>query len=452
MKITFLGATGTVTGSKYLVECKNKKILIDCGLFQGYKKLRLRNWEKPPVDPKTIDAVILTHAHIDHSGYIPLLVKNGFKGKIYCSAATYDLCSILLSDSGYLQEEDARRANKYHYTKHKPALPLYTQTDAKKSLEYFKTVEFEKTVDLGGENSFVLSQSGHILGSSFITLSSKKKTITFSGDLGRLSDPILKSPTKLQNTDYLLIESTYGNRLHDKIDPLIEMGKIIRDTVSKGGSILIPAFAVGRSQSILYYIHQLKKSKAIPDIPVYLDSPMAINASKLLCKFNQEHKLSQKQCEDVCGVATYTRTTEQSKEIADIYMPKIIISASGMATGGRVLHHMKRLISDHKNTILFSGFQAGGTRGDRLLKGEKETKIHGAMYPVKARIENLTGASAHADYEEILQWLSNLKEAPKTIFITHGETEAAKSLKEKIEKKFGWNVVIPEYLQSENLW
>lgn len=451
MKITFLGATETVTGSKYLVECANKKILIDCGLFQGYKELRLRNWEKLPINPANIDAVILTHAHIDHSGYIPLLVKNGFQGKIYSSHATFDLCSILLPDSGYLQEEDAKRANLYGYTRHKPALPLYTQMDAKNSLQYFETTDLDKVIKLDDKIHFTLKNSGHILGSSFVILSNGEKTITFSGDLGRSSDPILNPPAKLQNTDYLLIESTYGDRLHGDSDPKMKIKEIITDTISKGGSILIPAFAVGRTQNVLYYLNELKQSESIPNIPIFLDSPMAINASNLLCKFNKEHKLSEKLCNDVCAVATYTREVEESKKINSIIMPKIIISASGMATGGRVLHHMKNLIGNHINTILFTGFQAGGTRGDRLVKGEKSIKIHGEFFDVKARIENLTSTSAHADYQEILQWLGNFKKAPKKTFITHGETSAAESLKEKIEKQLGWNVEIPKYLQSENL-
>jgi metallo-beta-lactamase family protein len=358
----------------------------------------------------------------------------------------------LLPDSGYLQEEDARRANKYNYTKHKPALPLYGRHDAIQSLDQFQVVEFNQNIDIGNGVSFILRNSGHILGSAFIILSDKKTTITFSGDLGRLNDPILNSPIKLQHTDYLLIESTYGDRLHEETDPLIKIGEIIKNTAKKGGTVLIPAFAVGRTQAVLYYIYQLKKSGIISaEIPVFLDSPMAINATGLLCKFHQEHKLSKELSSHVCDIATYTKTVEESKNISRSPIPKIIISASGMATGGRVLHHMKYLIGDHRNTILFTGFQAGGTRGDRLLKGEKLIKIHGEMYPVKAQIEELRNTSAHSDYEEILQWLGNFKKAPKTTFITHGEKEAANHLKAKIEKQLGWNVVIPEYLQSKNL-
>ena len=289
MKLTFLGATGTVTGSKYLLEHAGRKILIDCGLFQGLKELRLRNWEKLPVDPVSIDAVLLTHAHIDHSGYIPLLVKRGFKGEIYCSGATFDLCSILLPDSGYLQEADAERANRYSYTKHKPALPLYTRKDAEKSLEQFRVVDFGKPHDLGGGLTFTLSRSGHILGSAFIRVSDKQTSILFSGDLGRFDDPVMKSPAQMQRADYLVLESTYGDRLHKDSNPQDKIGEIIRNTVARGGSVIIPAFAVGRTQTILYYIYELKKAKAIPaTIPVFLDSPMAINATQLLSKHKND--------------------------------------------------------------------------------------------------------------------------------------------------------------------
>lgn len=451
MKISFLGATGTVTGSKYLIEHGRKKILVDCGLFQGYKELRLRNWNALPFDPQDLDAVLLTHAHIDHSGYIPLLVKQGFKRKIYCSEATYALCKILLPDSGYLHEEDARRANKYGYTKHKPAEPLYTEKEARFSLAQFHTLDFGKPFYLDEDLHFTMSRAGHILGSAFITLSGDNRTITFSGDLGRQNDPIMQPPAHLQQTDYLLIESTYGDRLHSTKDPLEEIGEVIRSTAAKGGTVVIPAFAVGRAQIMLYYIQELKKSGSIPDLPVFLDSPMAISATNLLCQFNNEHQLSKKACHDVCDSVTYTRTVEDSKRLDVSSMPSVIVSASGMATGGRVLHHLKRFITDSKHTILFTGYQAGGTRGDRIIKGEKEIKIHGQFHPVHARIENLDTLSAHADYEEILTWLRHIVKPPRKVFITHGEPRASLSLKEKIEKEFGWTVVIPEYLQSEDL-
>lgn len=451
LRIKFLGATGTVTGSKYLIEHEDTKILVDCGLFQGYKELRLRNWETFPVDPHRIDAVVLTHAHIDHSGYLPLLVKQGFVGKIYCSAATYSLCSILLPDSGHLHEEDARRANKYGYTKHQPALPLYTKEEAEHSLEFFHPLEFGNPFYLDENLHFTLSRSGHILGSSFVTLSDGNRTIVFSGDLGRQNDPIMKSPAKLQYTDYLVLEATYGDRLHERSDPAEEIGKIIKSTIAEGGTVIIPAFAVGRVQTVLYYIHYLKNKGLIPDVPIFLDSPMAISATELLCKFSNEHKLPHDLCRDVCEIAQYITTIEDSKRIDQSTMPSIIISASGMATGGRVLHHLKYFMSDPQNTILFTGFQAGGTRGDRMVKGEKEIRLFGEIYPVRANVINLSSLSAHADYEETLTWLKNFQKPPIKVFLTHGEPLSLASLKEKIEAEFGWNVIIPEYLQSEEL-
>ncbi|NQW01934.1 MAG: MBL fold metallo-hydrolase [Rhodospirillales bacterium] len=452
MKLKFLGATGTVTGSKYLLQHDNKKLLVDCGLFQGLKELRLRNWAKLPVDPASIDAVVLTHAHIDHSGYLPLLVKNGFTGPVYCSEATYDLCRILLPDSGYLHEADARRANKYAYSKHKPALALYTQKDAEACLQQFTTIPFGKPHELPGGLNLTLSRAGHILGSSFVRISDNQTTLVFSGDIGRAHDPVMNAPAIIQDADYLVLESTYGDRLHGPADPLEMIGEIIRDTAARGGSIIIPAFAVGRAQSLLYYVHELLATKAIPVITVYLDSPMAINTTGLLCKHLNEHRLPENLCAEVSHVAKYVRTAEESKALDHQNgMPVVIISASGMATGGRILHHLKYFLGDHRNTILFTGFQAAGTRGARLLAGEEKIKIHGKMWPVRAQIETLHNISAHADYGEILNWLGNFRAPPRKTFITHGEPAAALSLKTKIEAQLGWQVEVPEYLQEVEL-
>lgn len=452
MKLTFLGATGTVTGSKYLLEHAGKKVLIDCGLFQGLKDLRLRNWEKLPVDPASIEAVLLTHAHIDHSGYIPLLVKNGFQGTIFCSEATFDLCNILLPDSGYLQEADAERCNRYGYSKHQPALPLYTQKDAEQSLKQFKAVDFGKTYSLYEDLSFSLSRSGHILGASFIQIYGGKQSILFSGDLGRPDDPVMKPPVQIQQADYLVIESTYGNRRHRNSNPQEEIGVVIRNTVGRGGSVIIPSFAVGRAQSMLYYIYQLKKQKVIADIPVFLDSPMAINATKILFQHKNDHRLSGKLCEEVCRVAKYIHTPQESKQLdQNNELPAIIISASGMATGGRILHHLKHFLGDERNTILFTGFQAAGTRGERLLRGEKEIKIHGQMWPVLAQVAVLHNTSAHADYGEILDWLGHFKASPCKTFITHGEPEASAALKIKIDNQLDWETEVPSYMQTVTL-
>ena len=451
MQLTFLGATGTVTGSKYLLNVDNQKILIDCGLFQGYKKLRLRNWEPLPIDPASLDAVVITHAHIDHTGYLPLLVKNGFSGPIYATEATYDLCSILLPDSGHIQEEDARRANRYSYSKHHPALPLYTKLDAQNALKNFKVVNFNEAQSILSNGTVTWFPAGHILGSAFIQFHVDGKKLLFTGDIGRLQDPVMKPPATIQMTDYLVIESTYGNRLHDVEDPKERIRQIVVDTAKRGGTILIPAFAVGRAQSLLYYIYRLQAEASIPSLPVFLDSPMAVNATKMLCKHAREHQLSHDECTHVCNVATYVNTPDESKSIDEKPMPKIIISASGMATGGRILHHLKAFVSDSRNTILFTGFQAAGTRGEKLVAGASVVKIHGHEFPVHARIENLTNTSAHADYEEIVKWLKQYKQPPKKVFITHGEPEAAIGLKTQIESELDWECCIPNYLDEEML-
>lgn len=451
MQLRFLGATQTVTGSKYLLTFDSKKILIDCGLFQGYKQLRLRNWDKLPIDPHEIDAVVLTHAHIDHSGYIPLLVKNGFTGPIYSSSGTRDLCAILLPDSGHLQEEDAKFANKYGFSKHKPALPLYTEEEARKVLKQFIAVNFNKTYRILDDCTINFARAGHILGSSFVKINYQGTSILFTGDIGRSQDAMMKSPAVIQSTDYLVIESTYGDRSHGTESPQEQLARIIIQTAKRGGTLIIPAFAVGRTQELLYYISELKNKNAIPNLPVFLDSPMAIDATGLLHKHMDELRLSQEACNRLCKVATYINTPEQSKEIDNYRVPMIIISASGMATGGRILHHLKIFAPDPRNTILFTGFQAAETRGARMVNGEKEIKIHGQMIPIRANVESMNNVSAHADYQEILIWLSNFNKSPRKVFITHGEPEAANNLKLKIEEKFGWNCVVPEYLQSEVL-
>jgi len=448
MKLTFLGAVGTVTGSKYLLESNGQRLLLDCGLFQGLKELRMRNWGELPFNAAALDAVVLTHAHLDHSGYLPRLMLAGFKGPIYCSPATFDLCKILLPDSGRLQEEDADSANRHSYSKHTPALPLYTEDDAKAVLNQFRVVEFGVPQFLGDELNFTLHHAGHILGAAMVMLRDATTSLLFSGDLGRLNDPVMCAPAIMQAADYLVLESTYGNRLHDATDPGLLLADCIRRTVARGGTVIIPAFAVGRAQALLYYIHRLKGEGQLPaDLPIYLDSPMAINASELLVRHPADHRLPHKLCNSVCAGVTYVRTTEESKALMNsaIDMPKVVISASGMLTGGRVLHHLKHFMPNPRNMVLLAGYQAEGTRGARLLKGESELKIHGAMWPVKAEIAFIPGLSAHADYAEILEWLAHFTSLPKRIFLTHGEAAAATSLRDRIVNAMGADVHIPAY-------
>lgn len=451
MQLTFLGAAHSVTGSRYLVQYDSKKFLVDCGLFQGFKELRLRNWAALQVNPKDLEMVILTHAHVDHSGYLPLLVKNGFTGKIYCSYGTQDLCSILLPDSGFLQEEDAKRANKYGYSKHKPALPLYTEQDACACLSQFVPIDFNQPHQLFGDLSFELKPAGHIIGASIVSLTHGQQSIVFSGDLGRPHDPIMKPPVNIDSADYLILESTYGDRLHNRSDPLDQLASVIQKTAERGGTVVIPAFAVGRAQMMLYYLYLLKQAHRIPDLPIFLDSPMAQDASDLLSHYAGEHRLSEKLSHDICKIARYVKTQEDSKAIDQQKVPSIIISASGMAEGGRVLHHLKIFLPNHLNTILFTGYQDGGTRGDRLLRGETEIKIHGEMIPVQAQIVSMSNVSAHADYEEIMTWLKNFKHPPKKTFLTHGSLANAEALKARIEQELHWDCVIPEYLQKFEL-
>jgi metallo-beta-lactamase family protein len=447
----FLGAAGCVTGSKYLLSLGNKKILVDCGLFQGEKELRLRNWAKFPIDPSSVDAVLLTHAHIDHTGYVPLLIKNGFKGPVYCTPGTRDLCEILLRDSAKLQEEEAEVANRYNYSKHKPALPLYTLEDAEKALKQFKIIEFNKTSTLFDGAEFSFLRAGHIVGASFIRIHYENKALLFSGDIGRFNDPIMREPVYVEAADYLILESTYGDRPHSSGNPQEQLAEIINKTIKRDGSVIIPAFAVGRSQSILYFLYQLKRAKKIPDVPIYLDSPMSVNATKLLCNHAESHKLGTDQCHLFCNVATYINSMEESEALDHLKKPAVIISSSGMATGGRVLNHLKKYMPDSKNTILFTGYQAKGTRGERLVRGEKEVKIYGEMIPVNADVQVLENISAHADCTEIMQWLSHFKKPPQKVFLVHGEPDSAKSFKDKIDQQLHWNCEIPKYLQKVNL-
>lgn len=451
MRLTFLGATGTVTGSKYLLEVGRLRILIDCGLFQGLKQLRLKNWAKLPIDPASVDAVILTHAHIDHTGYLPLFVRNGFAGKVYCSYGTRDLCEILLPDSAHLQEEEAKYANKYGFSKHSPALPLYTKEDAEAALRQLTAIEYEQEISLGDGVTIKLSPNGHILGSAFVRITDGKKTILFSGDIGRSKHLLMQSPVQIKQADYLVLESTYGDRIHDRTDPKLKLVKTINRTISRGGKVIIPVFAVGRAQEILYYIHLLKMQRKIPDVPVYLNSPMAIDATQIFVRHSGEHRLSHAECEAMCRTAHMVNTVQQSKDLNENPHPMIILAASGMASGGRVVHHLKAFAPNPNNTILFVGFQAAGTRGAAMVQGADSVKIHGDYVPINAEVASINNMSAHGDYLEILDWLRGFESAPKRTFITHGEPIAADAMRHHIEEQLHWHTCVPDYLETVEL-
>ena len=452
MKIHFLGAAGTVTGSKYLVSTNAHQVLIDCGLFQGLKQLRLRNWAALPFEPAALSSVVLTHAHLDHSGYLPLLVKSGFRGAIHCTPATYELCKLLLPDSGHLQEEDAEYANRHGFSRHKPALPLYTEEDAKHCLRHFQPVGVDRPIALGGGLEAELAPAGHILGAAFVTLNNGTSRTIFSGDLGRPNDPVISAPRGANTADYLIIESTYGDRRHPTADPLDELQAVVMRTIKRGGVVVVPSFAVGRAQALLWCIHQLKLQNRIPSsLPVFLNSPMAVDVTELYLRFRNEHRLEARECEAVCHAATYVNTVEESKQLNTRSQPMIIIAASGMATGGRVIHHLKAFAPDPRNTILFSGYQAAGTRGAALLAGATTTRVHGQDIPVRAEIAALSTLSAHADCDELLAWLQNFDAAPRRTFVTHGEPVAADALRQQIERRLGWDVHIPEYGETIDL-
>jgi metallo-beta-lactamase family protein len=457
-KITFWGATGTVTGSRFIVDVNEKRFLIDCGMFQGPKENRLKNWELFPVTPSSIDRVMLTHAHIDHTGYLPRLCRNGFTGPVHCTHATADLCDIMLKDSAHIQEEDARWANKKGYSKHSPAKPLYTVEDAENALTQFAPVYFGESFMLDEGLRLKLRDSGHILGSSFVDIkksqNGQSRKILFSGDLGRSSRPILRDPDQVFNVDYLVLESTYGNRLHQPGLPMHDLARVIQDTTERGGVVLIPAFSIGRTQTLLYVLRQLEDERKIPLLPVFVDSPMAIEATAVfenrISEMDMDARVLTLQGKKIMHPQQLKlcETRDQSKEINDIKTPAIIISASGMATAGRILHHLKLRLPDPKNTILLIGYQAHGTRGRDIMDGKKSVKIHGQDFEVKARVETILGYSGHADYNEILAWLMGLNRPPEKTFLVHGEPEASQALAEKIKSHFNWDVVVPEYGDS----
>lgn len=448
MQISFYGATGTVTGSNYLVDDGEAHTLIDCGLFQGFKQIRQRNWQPVPFSVKSLRSVVLTHAHIDHSGYLPLLVKNGFSGPVYSSKATRDLCQIMLPDAAHLQEEEARYANKRGFSKHKPALPLFTVEDADRALKLFHAVDFEQEIRLSAAATARLSPSGHILGAGMVMVHAGGKRALFSGDLGRPNDPLMQPPVAIERADALILESTYGDRLHPGSDPEAELEGHITRALARGGIVIIPAFAVGRVQTLLHLLARLKARGKLGSVPVYLNSPMAVDATRIYHTYRKQHRLSVEECTAACQVATFVNSPEDSKALNNRKGPMIIVAASGMATGGRVVHHLKAFAPDPNNLILFSGFQAGGTRGAAMVAGAEFIRIHGQDVPVLAEVANLESLSAHADYAEILGWLKGFHQPPQRTYLTHGEPQASDQLRQHIERKLGWNCYVPDYRET----
>ncbi len=449
VNINFLGGASTVTGSKYLVRHEGKCLLIDCGLFQGYKPLRLRNWTPLPIAPSEIDAVLLTHAHLDHSGYLPLLAREGFTGHVYASTGTRDLCRILLPDSGHIQEEDAAFANRNGFSKHAPALPLYTRQDALDCLHLLKAVQFGVTFQPipGWRVSF--SPAGHILGASSVLLNVAGRRILFSGDLGRPDDLIMNAPADAPAADTVLIESTYGDREHPKEDVLTELGPALKKLAKRGGVAVVPVFAVGRAQALLHAIHLLKVAGEIPtSLPVFLDSPMAVHTTHLFEQHPQDHRLSSKDTRALTHGATMVSSTDESRALAQRHGPMVILSASGMATGGRVLHHLALYAGNRRNMIILTGFQAPGTRGATLASGAKSVRIHGREIEVKAEVVQLQSASAHADANQLLAWLRTMPEAPDQVYVVHGELAAADELRKRIKHELGWRAIVPEHGSS----
>lgn len=443
ISLTCLGGAGTVTGSKHLLQAGRRRILVDCGLFQGLKNLREQNWAPLAVAPASIDAVVLTHAHLDHVGYLPRLVRDGFRGPIFASAATLDVAELILKDSGHLQEKDAEYANRKGFSKHRPALPLYTLADAERVLPRFKAIPWHETVPLPGGASVFLRRAGHILGAATAEVRWEDSTIAFSGDLGRYDDPTMPDPEPTPEADYVVIESTYGDRRHERKDPATALGEAIERTVGRGGTVVIPAFAVGRAQELLYLIWKLKQAGRLPLVPIYLDSPMAEDASDLFCRYPDDHRLSDADARAACAGATYVRDVEQSKALSANPVPKVIVSASGMATGGRVLHHLEAFGRDRRNMVLFSGFQAAGTRGRALLEGRREIKMHGQWLTVEAEIADLPMLSAHADCDELMRWLGGFQRPPQRVFVVHGEPSASEALRVRIGRDLGWAAEVP---------
>ena len=451
MKLTFWGAAQTVTGSRYLLEAQGKRVLIDCGLFQGTKNLRLRNWAPLPFPADSLDAVILTHAHIDHCGYLPVLARNGFRGPVFCTPGTADLCAVMLRDSARLQEEDAAFANRHGYSKHHPALPLYTLEDAEAALRLIGPREFDTPVSLGERLSFRLLPAGHILGAASVVLSCGSALLGFSGDLGRPDDPLMRAPAPPAYVDYLVVESTYGDRLHDALNPEDELADLFARTFARGGIVVMPCFAVGRAQEVLYYIAHLKETGRMANVPVYLDSPMAISVTDLYRRHMPEHRLTISQLHAIDHAAFMTRTVDDSKAIASRHGPMVVIAGSGMATGGRVLHHLNLYAPDPRNTIALVGYQAPGTRGAALEAHAPAIKLHGDYVRVRAEVASISSLSAHSDYRETMRWIAGMTCPPVHTFVTHGEPAAADALRRRITETLHCDCSVPEFGESVEL-
>ena len=442
-RLRFLGATGTVTGSRYLIESEGKRILVDCGLFQGYKELRLRNRAEFPVPPDTIDVVLLTHAHLDHSGYLPALVREGFRGDIVASEGTAQWCSLLLPDSAHLLEEEAEHARGKDWSKHRQPSPLYTAEDVERTLDQFRVARFDEDLAIAPGVSARFQHAGHILGASQLQLTVAGTTLHFTGDLGRSDDSLMKPPAAFSGADILVTESTYGDRKHPQVDPLAELGPVLSRVIARGGVVIIPAFSVGRSQALLLHIERLMTSGAIPEVPVYLNSPMSINASAMYAAHPDEQRVAPEELEAMYSRAHLVRTPEQSKTLNEKTGPMIIISASGMMTGGRVLHHVVAFGEDPQNAILLTGYQAGGTRGAYLAEGADTIRIFGRDVPIRAEVVQLTSMSGHADADGIIDWMSHAPTPPRMTYVTHGEPESSAALVAKISDTLLWKARAP---------